>query len=465
MLYLALRNRWKWLTALLALGVLLGASSAQADTTRGHSDDYRVSRAYIERFYPRWFSYEQTRLLFGGGNTLFGPDRVTPLYGAVVAINVDTLYASAVVEPTQQPVILTVPETSVSYSLLTATPFGDVFDSGIPAGRAGTYALTAPGWHGSLPPGATRITVPYPQSFWIFRADKYASDGQNTVRQAEEFRRSLHMATLPDYQADSNSGPTAIVPEALFAVRYKVIADNLVRYAPITFLRQLQTAVHDPGTPPLTGEDKAVAARFDHLFGDGTNLSPEQRDQFAKGARDGHTQIVDNYLNHTGSTNWVNFQNIGNWAPSAYLDRSSIAEFLQWGNNLPAAAYWHAFKDCSGAALDGAEHGYVLKFPAGALPEVSRFWSITAYTPEAITLIPNDADTYAVASYTPGLEWNQDGSLSIYVSRTRPQGVNPANWLPVGDGPFNIMLRAYGPQGAALDGSYVPPAIEQFPAG
>ncbi|MFR9794694.1 DUF1214 domain-containing protein [Streptomyces sp. MS06] len=464
MLHLTTHTRWKWLTALLALGMLLGASPAQAHGPRHQSDAYCASRSYIERFYPRWFSYQQTRLL-GEGNALFGPDRVTPLYGAVVAINVDTLYASALVEPADQPVILTIPKTSVSYSLLTATPFGDVFDSGIPAGRAGTYAITTPDWHGKLPRGTTRITVPYSQSYWIFRADKYAGDGQDTTAEAEKFRRNLHMATLSDYRTAPESGPTKIVPEALFAIRFKVIADGLVDYLPISFLRQLQTAVHDPGTPPLTREDRAAAARFDRLFGNGRNLSPEQRDQFARGARDGHARIVDNYLDHTGDTNWINFRNIGNWAPSAYLDRSSIAEFLQWGNGYPTAAYWHAFKDRSGAALNGAEHGYVLTFPAGALPEVSRFWSLTAYTPEAITLIPNEADKYAVASYTPGLEWNKDGSLSIYLSRTRPPGVNPANWLPVGDGPFNIMLRAYGPQGAALDGSYVPPAVDPLPAG
>ncbi|MEV0966745.1 DUF1214 domain-containing protein, partial [Streptomyces sp. NPDC049910] len=85
--------------------------------------------------------------------------------------------------------------------------------------------------------------------------------------------------------------------------------------------------------------------------------------------------------------------------------------------------------------------------------------SLTAYTPEAITLIPNPADKYVVASYTPGLEKNPDGSLSIYISRTLPNGVNPANWLPVREGTFNVMLRAYGPQGSALDGTYVPPAI------
>lgn len=454
-------SRWKWLASLAVLGVLLSASAAWAAPRANDSGASRLAQNYIERFYPRWFSHAQARtahMANPGGNVLFGPDRVSPLYGAVVAINVDTLYASAIVEPGSEPVIFTIPPTSVSYSLLTATNFGDVFDSGIPSGRPGTYALTAPDWHGELPGGVTRVDVPYRQSMWIIRGDKY-SDGRNTVARAEQFRRNLRMATLSDYVANPDAGQTHVVPEATFGIRYKVVADNMVARAPIAFLRQLQTAVNDPETAPLTRQDKAVAEEFDKIFGKGRNLPSELRDQFARGVRQGHARIIRNYLGHTTENNWVNFRNIGNWSARDYLDRSSIAEFLQWGNSLPTAAYWHTFKDTSGTALNGSSKGYVLTFPAGKLPETSRFWSLTAYTPHAVTLIPNAADTYAVASYTPGLKKNPDGSLSIYLSRTRPTGVNPENWIPVGNGEFNVMLRAYGPQGGTLSGSYVPPGI------
>ena len=45
-----------------------------------------------------------------------------------------------------------------------------------------------------------------------------------------------------------------------------------------------------------------------------------------------------------------------------------------------------------------------MTFPQGPAPEADRFWSVTAYTPEAIELVDNPADKYAVASYTPGLQ-------------------------------------------------------------
>ena len=34
------------------------------------------------------------------------------------------------------------------------------------------------------------------------------------------------------------------------------------------------------------------------------------------------------------------------------------------------------------------------------------------------------------------------------------------NWLPVGAGPYYLILRLYEPGAAILDGHYAPPAIE-----
>jgi hypothetical protein len=91
-----------------------------------------------------------------------------------------------------------------------------------------------------------------------------------------------------------------------------------------------------------------------------------------------------------------------------------------------------------------------------------RFWSVTAYTPEAIELVRNAANKYAVASYTPGLQPPQptDGPLSIYMARQLPAGVPMANWLPIPPRAFNIMLRVYGPLGTVEDNTYVPPGIQ-----
>jgi hypothetical protein len=189
------------------------------------------------------------------------------------------------------------------------------------------------------------------------------------------------------------------------------------------------------------------------------------RSEFSDGAQAAHELILDRYLTHTDwastPTNWIHFTNIGDWG-NQVVERSSITEFLQYANGINSAAYYHVFKDANGNPLDGSNpQGYVLTFPPGQQPEAMRFWSVTAYTPEAIELVPNPANKYAVASYTKGLQSNSEGSLSIYMAQQLPAGVPMANWLPIPPGAFNIMLRVYGPEGSVKDNTYIPPGIQQ----
>ncbi|HEV7517097.1 MAG TPA: DUF1214 domain-containing protein, partial [Thermoanaerobaculia bacterium] len=424
-------------------------------------EGYATTVAYVSQFYPLWFTYSQSR--FASHNRLAGPDRVTPLYHIVVAINVDTLYASTFLDLVAQPVVLTIPKTIASYSILTLDPYGSIFESGIQSNTlGGTYALTGPGYTGTLPAGVTAIAIPFNYSELIFRADKFTSSGKDQRLEAEKFRASLELQGLCEYTHSpcpagaSAGGKTLILPELPFAIPYKTIADTLITQDPITFLKQLQTAVAAPNTPPMSAAETALSDHFNRLFGSGAD-QPE----IAAGAKAAHGLILDRYLTHTGSTNWINFTNIGAWGDQV-VERSSITEFIQYGNGYPTAAYFQAFKDEKGLPLDGTNgKGYVLTFPARQIPQASRFWSVTAYTPEAIELIDTPANKYEVASYERGLKTNADGSLSIYMATELPVGVPKANWLPIARRPFNVMLRVYGPQGSVADKTYVPPAVRR----
>jgi len=53
-----------------------------------------------------------------------------------------------------------------------------------------------------------------------------------------------------------------------------------------------------------------------------------------------------------------------------------------------------------------------------------------------------------------------DGSVTIHLRNTAPPSSIPqANWLPVPDGPFNLTLRMYWPDTAALN-TYEIPAVQ-----
>jgi hypothetical protein len=419
------------------------------------SDAFTTAYNYLVTFYPRWFTYNQSG--HGPCNQLLGPDRISPIYQTVVAINDDTFYASAFVGVEKEPVIVTVPDVAgVSYSVLQLDGYGNVF-KGIPSGKPGVYALIGPGWTGFLPAPISPVQVPYNYTVLIFRADKYAN-GKDTRQEADEFRRNLHAAYLSDYLSDPGSGIATILPEAAFALPYKTAAVHLIANHPLAFLRRLQTAVLAGTTQPMTSDEQALSDTFNALFSD-----PSQYPQLIAGAQAAHADIDNNYLSTTiAGTSWITFTDIGEWEKTSqgYLNRSSITDYIQYGNNHKAAAYYHAFRDSNGNPLDGSAHSYVLTFQQGQQPDVSRFWSVTAYLPVSIELVPNTAKKYVVASYTPGLVTAPDGSVSIVISVNKPSGVPQANWLPIPRGPVNIMLRAYGPEGTVEDNSYVPPPIE-----
>jgi hypothetical protein len=429
------------------------------------SDAFTTTAAYVTTFYPLWFTYYQSQLTTT--NRLAGPERISSLYHIVVAINDDTLYASTFLDLTNQPAIVTIPSatvfpnTTVTYSILTLDPYGTVYEL-LPGQTAGTFGLTGPGFTGTLPANVIPVSMPLNHMILIFRIDKYSSTNVNQIGAAQVFRATLRCATLSEYQNDPAGGNTLIVPEALTAEPFKTVADGLIADDPINYLRKLQVAVAAPNTPPLSTNDQALSNHFNELFGNG-NVGNDS--DFAAGARAALSAILDSYLSHLGTTNWIHFTNMGHWGRNV-LDRAAITEFIQYGNDISTAAYYQTFRDGSGEALSGGnQHVYVLTFPANQIPQAERFWSVTAYTPEAIELIENPSKKYEVASYTRGLQFNPDQSLSIFMSQVRPAGVPFANWLPVGNRRFNIMLRIYGvvPGSPIANNTYVPPAVVRNP--
>ncbi|WP_438854594.1 DUF1214 domain-containing protein [Agromyces sp. M3QZ16-3] len=441
----------------LVLAIAAPAAAAPPSGNNGGKDIASTTENYLTTFYPIWFTHFQTTALPVPVNHFIGPSTISPIYQAVVAINDDTLYASTPLDVGDTPVGVYVPATPVAYSVLLVDPYGNVYPSGIPSRKAGEgtesieYALIGPGASDDLL-GANVVRLPLEHMIMIFRVDKHIGT-DDVTDEANTFRTGILVDGVP----------TAIKPVEEFGVPVKTIADDLVRVAPIDFLRQMQVAVADDGwTPPLTRQEQKLSDDFDALFGDGSSLTSAERAQFARGARSAHDALIANYLDSRGSTNWTHFTNIGAWKKNV-LDRASITEFCQYCNTIETAAYYHAFFDGNGAPLDGSNaNGYVLTFPADAIPDAERFWSLTAYTPQAIQPIPNELDKYVVASYTEGLETNPDGSISIYMSVTQPDGVPVANWLPVRDGAFNVMLRVYGvvPKSDIAKDKYLPPAIQ-----
>jgi hypothetical protein len=442
-------------------------------------DGHQLAYEYTVRFYPRFFTWMQFQinsensLREGAGeniaNRLTGPLGMGPEYKVVVAINDDTIYAEAFLDVSDGPVILTIPPYPNKYSVLQLDVYGNIFSTALssaPPSDGGVYAFVASSYKGKLPRHAIRVDMPYPLTTIAIRTDKYSSTGEDLVDAANEFRSSLRLQTLDKYEPDGTSGRTLVLPLFFFGPSVKLMADQGLAVSPEAFLATLQEAMASPMTQPVTKDDRALMKRFDAAFADARKVVDRDSgplSEIIRGAQAAYAAIINRWQSHRGSTNWIHFDNIGHWGTN-YLDRAALTEYIQVGNDRTAAYYANAFVDASGLPLDGGSFAYTIQFAQDQLPEYQRFWSLTAYTPEYIELVPNSIDKYVVASYTPGLVTADDGSVTIHVQADPPKRGGNANWLPVPKGFFSLLFRVYGPEGSALDGTYVPPKIHRtFP--
>jgi len=137
------------------------------------------------------------------------------------------------------------------------------------------------------------------------------------------------------------------------------------------------------------------------------------------------------------------------------LVRAACAKALPVVNVFEEAAYWTTSMDGSGQTLSG-RHEYVLRFPAGQLPPNDAFWSLTV-TDVVGYMVSNPINRSSIDDRSNLVE-SADGSVDIYLQQNAPNG-HEQNWLPTPAGKFKLMLRAYLPGTAILDGTYQVPQV------
>ena len=136
---------------------------------------------------------------FGGPMNTFAniPAYPTAADRAVVRPNFDTLYSSAWLDLTKEPMVVSVPGTGGRYYLMPMLDmWTDVFAS--PGWRttgtqAGNFLVTPPGWGGEAPSGMTRIEAPTPY-VWIIGRTK--TDGPQDYDAVHKIQAGYKITSL-----------------------------------------------------------------------------------------------------------------------------------------------------------------------------------------------------------------------------------------------------------------------------
>jgi hypothetical protein len=226
---------------------------------------------------------------------------------------------------------------------------------------------------------------------------------------------------------------------------------------------------------PAGPEEKAIRDKLATLgIGAGKNfdlkaLSPEQRAAVVEGMKAGEGKIKEflktgiKQINGWGIVSPFGdraFYN-GNW-----LLRAAAAEAGIYGNDAVEAVYPITKTLANGEALDGSKHNYTLTFPAGQLPPVNAFWSVTMYDGKTQLLIKNPIDRYLLNSpMLPAMKKDADGSLTLYIQKDSPGADKESNWLPAPNDLIYLVMRLYWPKTEPPsilppgEGTWQPPAI------
>ncbi|MFZ4113379.1 MAG: DUF1214 domain-containing protein, partial [Ilumatobacteraceae bacterium] len=142
-----------------------------------------------------------------------------------------------------------------------------------------------------------------------------------------------------------------------------------------------------------------------------------------------------------------------------YVRRALIARFGLAANPPEDAVYVSSTGDTNGEPIQGSST-YVLHFAAGELPPAESFWSVTAYDREGM-LMANDLRRFGIRS-RDNIEFNDDGSLDIYLGPQCPSISPESNWIPTLAGVIDLSIRLYTPLKKFRDGNWSPPVIQKI---
>ena len=385
---------------------------------------------------------------------------------SVTAPNADTLYTLTWLDVSKEPWILSIPDMKDRYFLFPMLDgWTNVFQ--VPGKRttgtkAQKYAITGPGWSGTLPAGVIEYKAPTGMVWVLGRI--YSTGTPEDYKAVHALQDQVSAVPLSAFGKPFTPAPgkvdTAIDMKA--APRDQVNAMDGATY--FKLFAELMT------TNPPAAEDAPMVAKLAKIgivpgqdF-DAAKLEPAVAKGIAAAPKPAQDKISA-YLKEaivTGDAKlengWLFFHKAGIYGTS-YRDRAMIAWYGLGANRIQDAVYPTSdgpdvLKKYSGA------NRYMARFKKGEMPPANAFWSITMYDKNYF-FVPNALNRYTVSSRNK-FKTNADGSVDLYIQKESPGKDKEQNWLPAPADEFVLMMRLYWPSEKSpsiLDGSWKPPHV------
>jgi hypothetical protein len=380
----------------------------------------------------------------------------------VTAPNADTLYTTAFIDLKKEPYVLSLPDAHGRYYLFPMLDgWTDVFQ--VPGKRTTgtgpqTYAITGPGWKGTLPKGVKQYKSPT-DIVWIL-GRIYCTGTPEDYAAVHKMQNEISLVPLSAY-GKAYTPPPGEVDSSIdmkTPVRDQVNALDTAAY--FNLLATLMT--DNPAAPadaPMVGRMArlGIAAGKPFVF---DKLDPAVQEALKDVPKLGFEKIMAHFKTAGKDINgWVFTTKTGLYGTD-YLQRALITAIGLGANRPQDAIYPTSEVDATGQPYNGANK-YVMHFPKGHMPPVNGFWSLTMYNAEYF-FYGNPLNRYTLSARND-LKQNADGSMDLYLQHESPGPDKESNWLPAPPDKFILMLRLYWPKEtppSIIDGTWKIPSVK-----
>ena len=384
---------------------------------------------------------------------------------AVVTPNSDTPYSMLWLDLRAEPMVISVPAVAKKRYYSVQLIDGNAYNYGYIGSRAtgieaGAYLVAGPDWKGETPAGIKKVfrsTTPF--ALTIFRTQLFDAGDMPNVEKVQAGYKAEPLSAFLKQPAPPAAPKIDFLPATTAGIKenFYPYLDAALKYV------------------PESPDSKEIRARLASIgIGPGKtfefkDLSAEHKAAVLLAMKEGDDK-VDKYL--ASGMKDVNGWKVGSlfgdrpFYNGDWLKRAAAAKGGIYGNDAVEAMYPMTRVDATGETLDAGKHNYTLTFPAGQLPPVNAFWSVTMYDGKTQLLIENPINRYLINSpMLSAMKKNADGSLTLFIQKDSPGKAKEANWLPAPNGTVYLVMRLYWPKDTPPsilppgEGTWKPPAV------
>lgn len=387
----------------------------------------------------------------------------TAAFKDVTAPNADTLYTTAWIDVAEEPWVLSLPDANDRYYLFPMlSGWTDVFQ--VPGRRTtGTgpqkYAITGPGWKGTLPEGVKEYKSPTGLVWILGRI--YCTGTPEDYTAVHKMQDEISIVPLSSYGKPYTPPAGKVNPDIDMKT---AVRDQVNGFDTAAYFNLLATLMQE--NPPAEADAPMIAKMAKLGIAPGKPFEFDKLDPAVQTAlkdvpKESFEQIMAHFKTAGEHVNgWLFTTGTGLYGTD-YIQRALVTAIGLGANRPQDAVYPTSETDADGNPYSGANK-YVMHFAKGELPPVDGFWSLTMYNAEYF-FVDNPLNRYTLSARND-LKKNADGSVDLYLQHENPGPDKESNWLPAPTGKFIPMLRLYWPKEtppSILDGTWKIPAVKK----